>query len=162
LQVFKDYISLVTIVIENMKENLQASSINSSPYVGSVGEIISYIEHPIISINNICIKYLGIQEQPATEQHVAMGDVYIFEVSTDNGPKHKINWSTGTGDLPGPMYFKTSDSCYELQINIIEVTRWGQILNNLLEGKRGLLKNIQGKLILNRKSEHNCPEWAKE
>jgi hypothetical protein len=149
--VFLGFVILFTsVIVSNMKDNKKVPTTDSSIYIGKVGEIISYIDHPMISINDLSIKYLGAQSQPATEEYVAMGDIYTFEVSALNGKRHQIDWSSGTGDLPGPSYIRTNDACYELQINIIEGKRWW----------RPHLQDIEGKLVLNKKFKNSCPEWA--
>lgn len=58
-------IFITYIITRNMKDNSLTQ--NSSGYIGKIGEVISYIDHPIISINDVSIKYIGTREQPATE-----------------------------------------------------------------------------------------------
>ncbi len=77
-----------------------------------------------------------------------MGDVDTFIVQTIDGKSFQIDWSTGTGDLPGPSSFITSIGCYELSINIIEA-------------KKSV--SIEGKLVLNKVSGSKCKnEWTKD
>ncbi len=136
------------IITNNMNENSQTSTPDSSAYQGKIGEVISYIDNPTIAINDISIKYLGSTPWiPATKERVALSGTDKFEVSSKTGKSFQINWSSGTGLLPGPSYFMTDDSCYELNINI-------------LEGKR--LENIRGKLVFNKSSNDKCGEWAKD
>lgn len=136
--------SLTFIIMENTKEDSLAPMSNSSEYSGKIGEIISYIDHPIITINDISIKYL--QSTPGNPE-LRLGGFDEFEISNGNGKSYQIDWSSGTGVLPGPSSFLTSDGCYELHINVIEGSR---------------LEDIQGKLRLNKSSSKTCPEWAKD
>jgi len=114
-----------------------------------LGDIVNYIDHPIISIDDVNIKHIGTRSQPATEQHVRLGDVDSFTVSTINGKSFQIDWSTGTGDLPGPSYFLTNNGCYELNINIIEK-----------DG--GKSQSIQNSLVLIKTSNEKCGSFAKD
>ncbi|MEO8637479.1 MAG: hypothetical protein ABI430_01090 [Candidatus Taylorbacteria bacterium] len=139
-------------ISKNNKSSSSVPTTNGSGYLGKVGEVISYIDNPIISVGDITIKYIGTREQPATEQHVWLGGVDIFTVSTVNGKSFQINWSTGTGLLPIPSSLITKDGCYELSINIMERKKFF-----------GGDKSIPGKLVLNKVSSAKCNNnWTKD
>ena len=131
-----------------MQNNSQASIPSGSTYLGKTGEVVSYVDHPVISINEITIKYLGSTPRiPATEQHVSLSGTDKFEVINSNGKSFSFGWSSGTGELGGPSHFLTEDGCYQLHINVII-------------GER--LEDITGKLVLNKVSDDKCGTWAKD
>ena len=145
----------ITYLTKNKMENnppvsASTNSTNSasSTYIGKIGEKINYKEHPLVSINEITVKYLGSTDKiPATENRVSTGGTDKFEIAANNGNKFEVNWSSGTGELPGPSSFITNDSCYELSINIIEGWR---------------LEKIQDKLVLNKVLPDKCGKWSED
>ncbi|MEI8062379.1 MAG: hypothetical protein WCG97_03750 [bacterium] len=114
-----------------------------------IGEIVNYTQHPKVSFEYITISYLGSTPMiPATSEHVHLSGTDKFEVSSSKGKTYPINWSSGTGDLPGPSYLLTNSGCYEMHINV-----W--------EKSGGKSQSIQGNLVLVKTSDDKCgSSWA--
>lgn len=115
-----------------------------------IGQVINYVEHPQISIEDFVIKYIDTREASHVDGMVSMGDISHFSISNREGKRYDIEWTAGTGELPGPTMIKTNKGCYALHINIIDGKR-------LFEGEG----SIQDRLVVYRVSKGKCDnDWA--
>jgi hypothetical protein len=124
----------------------------NAPYTGKIMEIISYIDHPIISINNLTIIYTGKRDapvpykgDPTIEKHVLVDIFYTFTLQTIHNKNLNFEWTAGTGEAPRPLHIITVDGCYSLEIN-----------SSLVLTDGNTIQDTEGKLRLTKVSNDEC------
>lgn len=129
-----------------MEKNQINNTAPQPAYALKIGEVASYIDHPLFSVGDITIKYLG-----STGGGIDELDQYIygddkFEVTGTSGKKINIDRHQATAIYPPPAYIITSNGCYELHINSLD-----QDGTNM----------IPGKLLVNKLANDKCSALSK-